>query len=155
MPALRQPLRVFAALLVALAVTACGGLAPVRNPLQVRMEAGERGPDSQVLPYLCRDDVCTVGQRVYLDERDVRGASLVQEGETQGLLVLEFSADGQAKLDLLARSNLGRRMVFVQDGKVLATSLIEKPESSGKVGLLGPLPDMRRIFRELTEPRPR
>jgi hypothetical protein len=57
--------------------------------------------------------------------------------------------------NLLARSNLGRRMVFVQEGKVLGTALIEKPETSGKVQLLGPLPDMRRIFKELTEPKPK
>jgi preprotein translocase subunit SecD len=139
----------------ALLLSACGGLQPVRNPLQVRMEEGERGPEAQELPYLCRDGTCTVGQRVYLDERDVRGASLLQEGETQGLLVLEFSPGGEAKLNLLARSNLGRRMVFVQEGKVLGTALIEKPETSGKVQLLGPLPDMRRIFKELTEPKPK
>lgn len=133
---------------------ACGGLQPVKSPLEVRMEAGERAPETLSLPYLCRDGQCTVGQQVYLDERDVRGATLLQEGETQGLIVLEFSPGGRAKLDLVARSNLGRRLVIVQDGKVLGTALLEKPDTQGKLRLLGPLPDMRRVYRELTEPHP-
>ena len=67
--------------------------------------------------------------------------------------MLEFNQDGKAKLDLVARSNLGRRMVIVQDGKVLGTALLEKPDTDGKLRLLGPLPDMRRVYRELTEPK--
>lgn len=144
--------RVVAGLALVLAA-ACSAMQPVSNPVQVRLEASDRAPEATQLPYLCQGGMCAVSPQVFLDERDVRGASLLQEGESQGLLVLEFNDAGKAKLNILTRSNLGRRMVFVQDSRVLGTLLIDRPWEKGRVELQGSLPDLRRIYQELTVPK--
>jgi len=82
---------------LALMIAGCGGLTPVRRPIQVHLEADQYGPGAMTMQQLCQPGLCYVGQQVYLDERDVRGAML-QEGETQGSLVLEFTDDGARKL---------------------------------------------------------
>lgn len=135
----------------ALVSVGCGALTPVRRPVQLRMETDSGGSGTAAMPQLCAPGLCYVGQEVYLDERDLRGAML-QEGETQGLLVLEFTADGARKLQLVTRSNNGRRMAVVQDGRVLALMLIRQEIAGGRAELEGPPPDLRRVFQSLTEP---
>ena len=129
----------------------CGALTPVRRPMQLRLEADQYGLGATSMQQLCDPGLCYVGQQVYLDESDVRGAML-QEGEAQGSLVLEFTEDGARKLKLVTRSNNGRRLAVVQDGKVLALFMIREEIAGGKAELSGKPTDLRRIFESLTEP---
>lgn len=135
---------------LALVLSACGASGtPVRG--QFRVEDPDRGPRASQLPYACQPGFCFVGEEVVIDERDIRGASLVQEGESQALIVLEFTRKGVEKLSLATRSNPGRRMAFVQDGKVLLSMLIEG-ELQDKAVIRGPEDDLRRIYLLMTAP---
>ena len=131
--------------------TACSGLAPLRKPMQLRLEGDSNTRGVLSMQQLCEPGLCYIGEEVYLDERDVRGAAL-QDGEVQASLVLEFTETGARKLRLVTRSNAGRRLAIVQDGKVLVMTLIRGEILGGKAEVAGRSTDLRRVFESLTAP---
>lgn len=146
--------KVYVAIATLLCLTAaCAGLAPVRKPMELRLEGDSNARGVLSMQQLCEPGLCYVGEEVYLDERDVRGAAL-QDGEVQASLVLEFTETGARKLRLVTRSNAGRRLAIVQDGKVLVMTLIRGEILGGKAEVAGRSADLRRVFESLTAPPP-
>lgn len=138
-----------AAMLVGLGLfTACAPWQPVMQPVEVRLQSDS--PDAAVVEYYCEKGECRVGRDVHLDERDVRGVML-QDGESQGLLVLQFTDDGKRKLGVMARGQSpGRSLVVVHDGKALIGSAISKSAQTGELHLRGPKKPMRTLYQRLT-----
>lgn len=136
-----------------LALAACSGVQPLKGPVQIRAAEEERAPGVTAMPYLCEPGYCYVGREVFLDERDISGARFEQEGEYRALVTLEFTREGARKLALVTRSNAGRRLVVVHDGKVLATMLVEGELAGGKAAIEGKPADIQKVYETLTQPK--
>lgn len=153
--ALRQRHRSWA-MAVALLMTACGEGVAVRRHFELRREGQAGLAGTETLPWLCREGTCTVAREVWLDERDVRGATFLDRGESTAAIVLHLSDDGAARLALAVRSNQGRQLAIVQDARVLATWLAQAGQG-GQVAhdleLLGSAAEMQRVYEQLTRPK--
>ena len=137
---------------IAIGLAGCGpAAAPVRG-VQVRLEETERGPRASQQPYPCPAGACYLGQDVLIDDRDIVGASFLEQGESRALIRIELTREGIRKLGLVTESNqAGRRMAFVRDGKVLVTAPFGLDEKE-RVLVPGDLPSLRQIYQQLTAP---
>jgi len=142
-------------LLATVVLSACASSQPlVRHvELHAAVEPGS-DPASLALPYVCQAGTCNVSGRIWLDERDLRGASLQQEGETTAVLQLDLSDVGRPKWQVAVKSNPGRRLALVQDGEVLAAWVVETLQpTASRLEVRGNKDDLQLIFDRLTKPK--
>jgi hypothetical protein len=146
-------LLVLAASLAALLAACTPGVA-VRRHFELRREGGTGLAATESLPWLCREGSCTVAREVWLDERDVRGATFLDRGEATAAVVLHLSDDGAARLALAVRSNQGQNLAIVQDARVLATWLATTVSGGPprQIELIGDAKEMKRVYDQLTQP---
>ncbi len=142
-------------LLAMVVLSACAGSQPLARHVELHaaVEPGS-DPASLSLPYVCQAGTCNVSGQVWLDERDLRGASLQQEGETTAVLQLDLTDVGRPKWQVAVKSNTGRRLALVQDGEVLASWVVEALQpTASRLEVRGNKDDLQLIFDRLTKPK--